>query len=158
MPIHITLFIKRDKTLCNTLNWWNWNSEFKKLVVRWADICRQFDIYYVQNLDVFTTDFSYVKINYLVKKNHQNCLIFVGEFTTYGTDVLAMTELNQEEREDPMARVIFYEIKKKKIVIIFVKKICQKNHQKNFVIVFVKKNCQKNLSKKLSKNSSITSM
>merc|ERR1712172_371460 len=28
-----------------------------------------------------------------------------GEFTTYGTDVLAMTELNQEEREDPMARV-----------------------------------------------------
>lgn len=28
-----------------------------------------------------------------------------GEFTTYGTDVLAMTELSPEEREDPMARV-----------------------------------------------------
>ena len=60
-----------------------------------------------------------------------------------------MTELNQEEREDPMARVIFYEIKKK-IVLIFVKKIPQKICQKI---------CQKNSSKKkLSKNSSITSM
>jgi len=28
-----------------------------------------------------------------------------GEFTRYGTDVLAMTELSPEEREDPMARV-----------------------------------------------------
>ena len=28
-----------------------------------------------------------------------------GEFTTYGTDVLAMTEENPENREDPMARV-----------------------------------------------------
>jgi len=28
-----------------------------------------------------------------------------GEFTTYGTDVLAMTEWRPEEREDPMARV-----------------------------------------------------
>lgn len=28
-----------------------------------------------------------------------------GEFTKYGTDVLAMTELSPEEREDPMARV-----------------------------------------------------
>merc|ERR1719384_3006878 len=28
-----------------------------------------------------------------------------GEFTTYGTDVLAMTEVSPEEREDPMARV-----------------------------------------------------
>jgi len=28
-----------------------------------------------------------------------------GEFTTYGTDVLAMTELDQSERVDPMARV-----------------------------------------------------
>merc|ERR1711997_915201 len=28
-----------------------------------------------------------------------------GEFTTYGTDVLALTELSPEEREDPMARV-----------------------------------------------------
>ena len=70
---------------------------------------------------------------------------FVGEFTTYGTDVLAMTELNQEEREDPMARVIFYEIKKK-IVIIFVKKIPQKICQK-----ICHKIRQKNLSKNLSK-------
>ena len=29
----------------------------------------------------------------------------LGEFTQYGTDVLAMTELAPEEREDPMARV-----------------------------------------------------
>merc|ERR1719415_17297 len=28
-----------------------------------------------------------------------------GEFTTYGTDVLAMTEWRPEDREDPMARV-----------------------------------------------------
>merc|ERR1712141_916733 len=28
-----------------------------------------------------------------------------GEFTRYGTDVLAMTELPPEERDDPMARV-----------------------------------------------------
>jgi len=28
-----------------------------------------------------------------------------GEFSTYGTDVLQMTELTPEEREDPMARV-----------------------------------------------------
>ena len=28
-----------------------------------------------------------------------------GEFTQYGTDVLAMTELEPEDREDPMARV-----------------------------------------------------
>jgi len=28
-----------------------------------------------------------------------------GEFTTYGTDVLSMTELQQEERDDPMSRV-----------------------------------------------------
>lgn len=28
-----------------------------------------------------------------------------GEFTKYGTDVLAMTEKAPEEREDPMARV-----------------------------------------------------
>merc|ERR1712025_365230 len=28
-----------------------------------------------------------------------------GEFTKYGTDVLAMTELSPDEREDPMARV-----------------------------------------------------
>ena len=25
------------KTLCNTLNWGNWNSEFVKLDVRWAE-------------------------------------------------------------------------------------------------------------------------
>ena len=28
---------KKIKTLCNTLNWWNWNLEFVKLVVRWAE-------------------------------------------------------------------------------------------------------------------------
>jgi len=28
-----------------------------------------------------------------------------GEFTTYGTDVIAMTQMAPEEREDPMARV-----------------------------------------------------
>lgn len=28
-----------------------------------------------------------------------------GEFTTYGTDVIAMTQMPPEEREDPMARV-----------------------------------------------------
>ena len=32
-------------------------------------------------------------------------LLCLGEFTTYGTDVLAMTEWRPEEREDPMARV-----------------------------------------------------
>ena len=32
-------------------------------------------------------------------------LIFLGEFTQYGTDVLKMTELAPEERVDPMARV-----------------------------------------------------
>ena len=32
-------------------------------------------------------------------------VLSLGEFTTYGTDVLAMTELSPEEREDPMARV-----------------------------------------------------
>ena len=30
---NITLYIKKLKTLCNTLNWGNWNSEFRKLVV-----------------------------------------------------------------------------------------------------------------------------
>mgnify|MGYP001184688421 CR=1 FL=1 len=38
-------------------------------------------------------------------------VLSLGEFTTYGTDVLAMTELNQEEREDPMARVINFLMK-----------------------------------------------
>ena len=28
-----------------------------------------------------------------------------GEFTTYGADVLAMTELEQEQRSDPMSKV-----------------------------------------------------
>ena len=28
-----------------------------------------------------------------------------GEFTTYGADVLAMTELEQEERTDPMSKI-----------------------------------------------------
>merc|ERR1712203_73650 len=28
-----------------------------------------------------------------------------GEFTTYGTDVIAMTERQQEDRDDPMSRV-----------------------------------------------------
>ena len=28
---------KKIKTLCNTLDWGNWNSEFGKLVVRWAE-------------------------------------------------------------------------------------------------------------------------
>ena len=28
-----------------------------------------------------------------------------GEFTTYGSDVIAMTELEQEQRTDPMSRV-----------------------------------------------------
>ena len=28
-----------------------------------------------------------------------------GEFTTYGSDVLAMTELEQEQRTDPMSKV-----------------------------------------------------
>ena len=28
-----------------------------------------------------------------------------GEFTTYGSDVISMTELEQEERTDPMSRV-----------------------------------------------------
>jgi len=32
-------------------------------------------------------------------------LFLGGEFTTYGTDVLSMTNLEQEERGDPMARV-----------------------------------------------------
>ena len=28
-----------------------------------------------------------------------------GEFTTYGSDVIAMTDLEQEERTDPLSRV-----------------------------------------------------
>ena len=28
-----------------------------------------------------------------------------GEFTTYGSDVIAMTELEQEQRKDPLSRV-----------------------------------------------------
>lgn len=28
-----------------------------------------------------------------------------GEFTTYGSDVIAMTEMEQEERTDPMSKV-----------------------------------------------------
>ena len=28
---------QKIKSLCNTLNWGNWNSEFIKLVVRWAE-------------------------------------------------------------------------------------------------------------------------
>ena len=31
-----TLYMKKKKTLCNTLNWGNWNSGFVKLGVRWA--------------------------------------------------------------------------------------------------------------------------
>ena len=33
----ITHYIKKKKTLCNTLNWGNWNSGFVKLGVRWAE-------------------------------------------------------------------------------------------------------------------------
>ena len=78
-----------------------------------------------------------------------------------------MTELNQEEREDPMARVIFYEIKKKNR-----HNIRQKNHQKNlskdsskrfvkkfvkkFVIIFVKKIRQKKIVKKFFNNKYVT--
>ena len=34
---NITLYTKKIKTLCNTLNWGNWNSGFVKLGVRWAE-------------------------------------------------------------------------------------------------------------------------
>ena len=34
---NITRYIKKKKTLCNTLNWRNWNSGFVKLGVRWAE-------------------------------------------------------------------------------------------------------------------------
>ena len=34
---NITLYTKKIKALCNTLNWGNWNSGFVKLVVRWAE-------------------------------------------------------------------------------------------------------------------------
>ena len=32
-----TRYIKKKKTLCNTLNWGNWYSGFLKLGVRWAE-------------------------------------------------------------------------------------------------------------------------
>ena len=32
-----TSYIKKKKTLCNTLNWGNWNSGFVKLGVGWAE-------------------------------------------------------------------------------------------------------------------------
>ena len=35
--VNITCYIKKKKTLCNTLNWGNWNSGFVKLGVRWAE-------------------------------------------------------------------------------------------------------------------------
>ena len=34
---NISLYTQKIKTLCNTLNWGNWNSGFVKLVVRWAE-------------------------------------------------------------------------------------------------------------------------
>ena len=34
---NITLYTHKEKTVCNTLNWENWSSEFVKLVVRWAE-------------------------------------------------------------------------------------------------------------------------
>ena len=40
---NITRYIKNKKSLCNTLNWGNWNLGFVKLVDRWAER----DIYYV---------------------------------------------------------------------------------------------------------------
>ena len=33
----IAIIWKKKKTLCNTLNWGNWNSGFIKLGVRWAE-------------------------------------------------------------------------------------------------------------------------
>ena len=37
MAYYITLCIKKIKTLCNTLDWGNWNSEFVKLLVWWVE-------------------------------------------------------------------------------------------------------------------------
>ena len=34
---NITLYIKKEKPLCYTINWGNWNSGFVKLGVRWAE-------------------------------------------------------------------------------------------------------------------------
>ena len=31
------MYIKKRETLCNNLNWGNWNSGFGKLGVRWAE-------------------------------------------------------------------------------------------------------------------------
>ena len=39
---NITLYTKKIKTLCNTLNWENRNSEFVILVVRWAERDKSF--------------------------------------------------------------------------------------------------------------------
>ena len=33
----ISIYVKKKKTLCNTLNCWNWNSGVVKLVVWWAE-------------------------------------------------------------------------------------------------------------------------
>ena len=40
---NITLYIKKIKTLCNTLNWRNWNSGFVKLGIQWVaqDNCHE---------------------------------------------------------------------------------------------------------------------
>ena len=35
--VNITRYIERKKTLCNTLNWGNWNSGFLKLGVWWGE-------------------------------------------------------------------------------------------------------------------------
>ena len=37
VPIYLTRYIKKKKTLCNTLSWGNWNSGFVKLGVWWAE-------------------------------------------------------------------------------------------------------------------------
>lgn len=42
---------------------------------------------------------------HLVVNNNNNNFDFLGEFTEYGTAVLAQTELEPEERVDPMAAV-----------------------------------------------------
>ena len=54
---------------------------------------------------------SLINLGTLSRNHASSCLsssfifLFLGEFSTYGTDVLQMTELTPEKREDPMARV-----------------------------------------------------
>ena len=65
---NITPYIEKKKTLCNTLNWGNWNSGFVKLDVRWAERDKNAEFVFLQ------TDTQFFSFNELIRSNSKSGL------------------------------------------------------------------------------------